>query len=487
MKDLFELYLSTVLAHSCVYESGLEIPANLFQPGYPRLGEDPPAPSSGESLAESMRGYTQQLPAMIQAQIAAAGQYEPAMLALRQAISPQQNALDLQLYQQYGPEFARVAQQIAAQNAQSQATSDLALQRGTGRELVQAAMEAQRAADPEAYRARELGVEQLNRLNAGLTNPDAGLSESERMEIDRSLARDNYARGVGASPTANSTVANALAFGQAGEARRNQRLGAIANAAQISTQAVQPLSSRVDAFQLTTGRPSVTGQQQSGTREVGQDTNQMGQNLFDTSAQFRLQQNQINSQRRDSLDRTLQTFSAMPNVSCCWTFAAAYGGWDNIPEEVRVSRDLHYSAQRRHGYRKMSEWLVPKMKKSAVARALTHLFLIAPMTSHANWYVNRRGIGWLWTPLQQLYLAIWEHFGARDGIPPEVFNTHEASMAWNFGIYRKDLLSLPTLTASTDGSGNSSDEPQSPSMMKSSTGNGLISRFIGSKRALAIG
>lgn len=445
----FETNLYLALAHSLLLESkGPEPLGEVWAVN----GGDPPAPTTQESMDRILQAYSSNMPAMINAQIAGAQQYEPAMLDLRRQVSPGQNQLDLDLLRQFGGQFAEANQRIAGQNSLAQARNDLAVVQGPGRDLVREAMVTQRAADPEAYRARELALGQLEKLNSGLQDADGTLSGSERAEIDRSLARDNFSRGLGNTPTATSTVENAMRFGAAGENRRQGRMSAIANAAQISSGAVQPLSSRVDAFQLTTGRPSVTGQQGSGSREVGADTNQMGTNLLNNTTNLRQQENQTNAQRRDALDRVSQVMSSIPSVSCCWTFAEAYYGWDNIPDEVRVSRDLHYTLQRREGYRRMSRWLVPRMQSSEAVRFLTMLFLVWPMTCHAKWYVNRKGIGWIFTPLQQLYLSIWEYFGQQAGVPAEEFNVRLAAGPWNFGIFPQAHTLSHTTTASTVGS-----------------------------------
>jgi hypothetical protein len=357
------------------------------------------------------------------------------MQKLREEISPKEQALNKRLYEEFGPEFARIGSQIARQNAQAQAETDLGIVSGTGRELVREAMRTQKEADPEAYRARELALANLEQLQGSLTDPNAGLSGAERAEIDRSLARENYARGTGATPTATSTVSNAMAFGGAGEARKQQRQSAIANAAQLAAGAVQPLSSRIDTFQLTTGRPSVNqGEARTGgAREVGQESNAMGMNLFGNASQMRQQENQINAQRKSALDQFSQVMGSLP--SCCWTFAEAYYGWENIPDAVKVSRDLHYTPRIREGYRMMSRFLVPRMQRSKVWRAVVNALLIKPMTAHAEWYVNGKGFGWMFSPLQKTYLALWDYYGERAGVPAAVFNLRLASGPWNFGIY----------------------------------------------------
>jgi hypothetical protein len=432
--NTFEFNLSKVLSHSMVWESSRLEVDNDIPLGYYRNGS-PVIPNTQESMESVMKAYRENIIPMIQQQVQAARQYEPEMQRLREEISPREQALNARLYEQFGPEFARIGSDIARQNAQAQAETDLGIVSGTGRELVREAMRTQREADPEAYRARELALANLEQLQGSLTDPNAGLSGAERAEIDRSMARENFARGVGATPTATSTVSNAMAFGQAGEARKAQRQSAIANAAQLAAGAVQPLSSRIDTFQLTTGRPSVNqGEARTGgAREVGQESNAMGMNLFGNASQMRQQENQLNAQRKTGLDQFTQVMGSLP--SCCWTFAEAYYGWENIPDAVKVSRDLHYTPRIREGYRMMSRFLVPRMRESKIWRAAVNALLIKPMTAHAEWYVNGKGFGWMFSPLQKTYLALWDYYGERAGVPAAVFNLRLAAGPWNSGIY----------------------------------------------------
>ena len=435
----FEFNLSLVLSHTVLLEHKNAVQEPIGSAFY--LNGGAPAPGTSESMDSVLKAYGSNLPKMVQAQIAAAQQYEPAMQKMREEISPREQQLNLDLYNKYGSQFAKTGSDIARQNAQSQAETDLGIVSGTGRDLVREAMKTQREADPEAYRARELALSNLERYNKSLTDPDAGVSGAEQAEIDRSLARDNYSKGIGANPTSTSTVSNAMAFGRAGEERRGQRQSAIANAAQMATGAVQPLSSKIDTFQLTTGRPAINqGEGRSGgAREVGADTNAMGQNMFSSASQMRQQENDLNSKRKSAMDNIMQGTQMVGGI-CCWTFAEAYYGWDNIPDDVRVSRDLHYTPQRREGYRMMSSFLVPKMSQSSIWRFLVNFALIYPMAYHAKWYVNRKGIGWIFDPLQKLYLTIWEYYGERAGIPVEAYNLLLAKGPWNFGIYRQTLM-----------------------------------------------
>jgi hypothetical protein len=384
------------------------------------MGGDAPAPTTAESTQQMLQAYTAGLPGLTSAQVAAAQQYEPAMQALREQISPREQALNLALLERFGPAYAQANANTQGQNQLAQARNDLAVMTGAGRDLVTANREAQMLADPEAYAARQIAVESIRRHQQGLVDPNAGLSGAERAEIDRSLARSAARGGTLATPNNAGVISDAMAFGQAGEARRQSRLGEIAQNASMAAGAVQPLSSRVDAFQLTTGRPSIanTGFASSGAREVGQDSNAMGMNLLNNTAQIRMQENQINANRRDSLDRVSQVMSSLPSVSCCWIFYQYYKNVD-IPIESRISRDLHMSDADRAGYQYMASWLIPYIKTSKFVYWLIYLTMIMPLNAHANWYVNRKGFGWLFEPVKLIWFTLWQYYGERLGASPK--------------------------------------------------------------------
>ncbi len=127
--NTFEINLSKVLSHSMVWESSRLEVDNDIPLGYYRNGGSP-APGTQESMAEVMKAYRENIIPMIQQQVAAARQYEPEMQKLREEISPKEQALNKRLYEEFGPEFARIGSQIARQNAQAQAETDLGIVSG---------------------------------------------------------------------------------------------------------------------------------------------------------------------------------------------------------------------------------------------------------------------------------------------------------------------------------------------------------------------
>ena len=151
--NTFEINLSKVLGHSMVWESTrLEvdngIPSGFFVNG------GSPAATTQESMAEVMKAYRENIIPMIQQQVTAARQYEPEMQKLREEISPREQQLNADLYRQFGPEFARIGSDIARQNAQAQAETDLGIVSGTGRELVREAIRKQNLAEQLDSRTR---------------------------------------------------------------------------------------------------------------------------------------------------------------------------------------------------------------------------------------------------------------------------------------------------------------------------------------------
>lgn len=116
--NTFEINLSIVLSHSMVWESTRLEVDNGIPSGFYRNGGSP-APTTQESMAEVMKAYRENIIPMIQQQVTAARQYEPEMQKLREEISPKEQALNKRLYEEFGPEFARIGSQIARQNASS--------------------------------------------------------------------------------------------------------------------------------------------------------------------------------------------------------------------------------------------------------------------------------------------------------------------------------------------------------------------------------
>jgi hypothetical protein len=400
--------LATAVAHSTVYfareqSRGVELFA----------GGDPPAPTTQESMASVLQAYIENLPSLMQVTSQNILPTEQNVLNANKTLAPQQNQLALDLYNQFGKQFTQAGIDVDRQQALGQAGTDLQVLQGPGKEVARAALEAQREADPEYYKARELGLSGLSNLFAGLPDSRGGMTGGEREEITRSLAYDNMRRG-NESPSNITTVENAMKFGRAGAEREAANQSRISQAVNTATQFLAPSQSKVDVFQMTTGKPSMNqgmGQFAGVNQGTGSSTFGMGSQLLDNTSQMRQQENQTNSQRRDSLDRFSQVMSSMPSVSCCWIFLAANGG--ELPWWVREARNIYGTDEIRRGYKRMSVWLVPLMQRSRLARWAVRAFMTEPLTMFAGYQLRVESCrdGWVFTPLRDFWFAVWKKLG----------------------------------------------------------------------------
>jgi len=395
--------IARVLAHSCVYFS--DHVSGVYAGGGSPM-------SAQESTAAQLQAYIENLPNLIRVTGENIMPMELALQDASEAISPRKSQQEFDLYSRYAPHFAQVGSQIAGQNALSQSANDLALlQSPQAQSLIRAATDAQRVADPEYYRGRELALGGLSRLFNSLEDPSGGLSGAERAEIDRSLARDNAARG-NTNPSNISTVSNAMQFGAAGQARSDAKRAQIANAVNTATGFLPASQSRVDVFQQVTGRPSTNfGEARySGPSTVGQSTLNMGSNLLGEAGSNVRTSEQLQD-NRSALDTIGQITGIAGNV-CCWIFLTAHGG--SLPWWVRYCRNHLGTEETRRGYKRMAQWLVPLMHRSRLMRWLVRTVMTEPLAMYGGYLVGRSECrhGWVFRPLKRMWFAVWDKLGS---------------------------------------------------------------------------
>ncbi len=372
-----------------------------------------------------MKAWTQYMPELTRVTGQNILPMEQAQLAAQQQIAPQQAQLSYELANKYLPQFTQLGLDQSRQQAQGQAESDLALMSGTGRQLAAATLETQKQLDPEFFRSRQQSGDALTKLFGSLDDPTTGLGGAEREEVTRSLARDNQSRG-NLDPTQQSTVEAAMSMGSAGQARKAQKQQAIAQAVGSAAGAMPAFRTGIDALQLTTGRPASNNVgigQFGGVQQVGNNTMQLGNQLMQQTGTFAANNQNNVATKKDAYDKVSQVMGSIPSVSCCWTFREFTEKFPNgIPWYVRASRDAHYTPARREGYRLFSKTMVPLMQKSYVIRKLVDLTFVDPMTRHAAWLAGLNSYGWLFTPLQKLWLGTFHLLGSLDGTPAEVYS-----------------------------------------------------------------
>ncbi len=265
---------------------------------------DPAAPTAQESTASVIGAEATNLPRLLQAYGNNVLPYEQSIQNASNVVSPQQQALQAQLYAQYAPILNAVGQRINSSNARSQSQSDLDILRSTGQQVTEADLEAQRRADPEYYHQRELLSAGLDNLMKSYGSDPTALSGGELSGVERSLNRDNLQQGNSGVGSSLGIIQNAQRYGGAANAKRQAYAGVLGQVGGL----LQPLKSGIDASQLTLGRPSMA---QFGANQMtqagqgstfGNNVSGIGNNLLNQIGQFQTTATDVNAQRRSGLD-----------------------------------------------------------------------------------------------------------------------------------------------------------------------------------------
>lgn len=301
--------LSVVLAHTVWFEHKQLAIERCIDDA--RMGGDPPAASASETTAQQLMAFTEFLPGLMQVLRPEQAESEQANVDVQRTVQPQLADLNLELLQKYGPEYNKVGADLARENQQLQAENDLSILQGTGRDVVSAATEAQRLADPEYYAAREATNKKYLDL-IGTYDP-TGLSPTEAANIERITNRSNTRSGTAGLGSPTSAIANAFAF----DDKLQQKKQNLSNVLSQYQGLQAGNRSGVDAGSLTTGKPFVTAFNQNQFQPVqafgarSAETSGTANNFLAQTGENARQSNDIESQRRDTLDRVNETQQAV--------------------------------------------------------------------------------------------------------------------------------------------------------------------------------
>lgn len=296
-----DIYISMVLAHSLVYESNQEwLPVKDA-----RNGGDPPAPTVQNSTGDVIASLVQYLPTLTEQTAQAIPAIEQARTVAAQQSSPQLAALNQLLYQTYGPQLAQTSSDITRQNLLSAAANENELARTQGPEAAQSYTDLAKLIDPEYYASRSSAGNALT----SLLQPS--LTGGEREEIQRSLNRQNESRGTSSAPSRLSTVENAATFGGALRDRLGQALNLTVGVLPTFRTGYNPVTSGL-------GKTAAANAAESHFTGVNQPSD-TGANMTNSFLQgitgLKGQQNDINANRRDSLDRVTGVLGSLPDIS----------------------------------------------------------------------------------------------------------------------------------------------------------------------------
>lgn len=313
MFDQFLLNLSVVLSHTLVYETNILYPKEYCS----KLvnGGDPPAMPAGESTDQIMQAWLKNLPAILSTTNQGLKSTAEAQYGADAAVSPQYAQLQTDLYGTYGPKLNQIGNDIAGQNMLAQASNENATLQGPGKDLINNALSLEKQIDPEFFQQRT----NLNNKITDLTNSydlSGNLPGGVRAELERSVNRDNNSRGLNGSSN-TSVVQNAMKFGQAGQAMQAQNQAGLANAINIGAGYLPGSRAGIDPLQVGVGRSSGgnTGDQKfvGNQANSGANANQVASNSFNQIGALQQQRNDIESKRRDSLDRVTEVMGSLPS------------------------------------------------------------------------------------------------------------------------------------------------------------------------------
>lgn len=242
---------------------------------------------SSRQFPQVSGAYTQQALSTILPQILGTAN---AQLTASAQNSPVYNQMMVDLYRQYGPQLSQIGSSIGAQQQQAQADTNASVANSaSGQAALQAAINADRLANPEFYAARAGENEQLTRLMSSI-DLTGKLSGGEEEALRRSVARQNDQTGTSNVPSAINTAANAMQFGEKTYQRQEQAKSDLTSALNQATAFLPASRSGINpenSWNIMTGGPTTTtntsnaslGLFQGPTNYSGLNSNNLQNNL----------------------------------------------------------------------------------------------------------------------------------------------------------------------------------------------------------------
>lgn len=226
---------------------------------------DPKARSGTDVTSRVTQGVNESLPQYRQSVLKGIAPTEQKLLDVSKQITPGYNNLQTQQFAQQAPKLAQTGLQV------------------------------EQTLNPEFTAARSQAGGKLGEL-LGSINLNNANPEAERL-VSQEAARSG---NLGGPPNATNTVANALSFGKELDARRQSLGNAIGTATGFMPASRINSNDSVGKF--------------LGVQRPGNQAFNMGNDLLGVSSQAQFQKNDLNSQRRDILDRMNETTSSVGSL-----------------------------------------------------------------------------------------------------------------------------------------------------------------------------
>lgn len=266
------------------------------------MGDSPPRTASAIT-SDTLSGFEQAIPAILQAIVKGTPELAKAQLAGAELVSPGYNKLLTELYEKYAPQLAKTGAETEAISRKGAADTDLAILQGSGGAAARSAEALNRELNPEFYASREKAAGKLGELLSSI-NLDSANPEAERLVSQEAARTGNLA-----TPSATGTVSNALSFGNELQKRRNALSQALSVASGFLPASQSNFGTNV-ALNAVGRAPSGTGVNQFAGVQGANNAAQAGQaatGIFGNIQQSGDISAQLLAQRRDFLDRFNET------------------------------------------------------------------------------------------------------------------------------------------------------------------------------------
>lgn len=358
--------------------------------------------TAGAAMNEQLQAYINNMPALYSAQTQGALQNQPLI-----------NEMAYQQMQKYAAPTAALQQQIAAQNAQSGAASNLALLQGTGGDVARSALALSRETNPNYYALNDAATAGAKNLLSSINLN--GLSGGERAAVERSLNQSNYATGNLGLDNATTAVQNAMQYGDRMAGKRAEygnALGVMNNTLATGQQynPVNPVGLALGTSQTNTGNTTSFGTPQAG---IGTQDPLSGIPQMIAGAGNQQNQAWADFNKWDSQRGKLDSWAGNMGGICCFIFLESYNG--KLPWYVRRERDYYYRKEPALGigYKRMASWLVPLMRRWLVVRYLVNYLMVKPITAVGAYDRCLNNYGRYLRPVKSLWFSIWRNYGTR--------------------------------------------------------------------------
>lgn len=243
----------------------------------------PAAPNVGQEFSKIMSLIQQDYPNLLSEQNAGMASTAQAELGAQQQTAAPLAQLMQSIYSTYGPQLAKTGLGIGQQIQQGQAGANAAVANSSqGQAALQAAINADMAANPQFYAARAQEGNALGTLLGADTSAiGAPLGPTVMSAIGQSVAQQGNQTGTVNTPSAIQTASNAMQYGQAGYNQQEQAKTDLGNAIGSASSFLPASQSGVggtNAFNIATGGSSTATGTANNSLGMFTGTNSTGTN-----------------------------------------------------------------------------------------------------------------------------------------------------------------------------------------------------------------